>query len=224
LVYDPFFTVRETLTIQSGYYGLKSNQAWIEEILHQLDLVSKADVNMRALSGGMKRRVLVAQSLVHKPPVIVLDEPTAGVDVELRQGLWRFIRQLNRDGHTVVLTTHYLDEAEALCNRVAMLKQGHIVALDSIRNLISSVSTCSLRLRLSPDILPSTLQPLISEREDGFYILTLNGYSQMEDVLAALRQAKTCILEMEILQPGLEEVFVTITGSAGVTSAAAFAS
>jgi ABC-2 type transport system ATP-binding protein len=224
LVYDPFFTVRETLIIQSGYYGLKNNEAWIEEILHQLDLASKADANMRALSGGMKRRVLVAQSLVHKPPVIVLDEPTAGVDVELRQGLWRFIRQLNREGHTIVLTTHYLDEAEALCNRVAMLKQGHIVALDSIRNLISSVSTCSVRLRLSPDILPSMLQPFMSEREDGFHILTLNGYSQMEDVLAALRQAKTCILEMEILQPGLEEVFVTITGSAGVTSAAAFAS
>ena len=123
-----------------------------------------------------------------------------------------------------MLTTHYLDEAEALCNRVAMLKQGHIVALDSIRNLISSVSTCSVRLRLSPDILPSTLQPLMSEREDGFYILTLNGYSQIEDVLAALRVAKTCILEMEILQPDLEEVFVTITGSAGVTRAAAFAS
>lgn len=213
LVYDPFFTVRETLTIQSGYYGLKNNEVWIEEILHQLDLVSKADSNMRALSGGMKRRVLVAQSLVHKPPVIVLDEPTAGVDVELRQGLWRFIRQLNREGHTIVLTTHYLDEAEALCNRVAMLKQGHIVALDSIRNLISSVSTCSVRLRLSPDILPSMLQPLMREREDGFHILTLNGYSQMEDVLAALRQAKTCILEMEILQPDLEEVFVNITGA-----------
>lgn len=224
LVYDPFFTVRETLTIQSGYYGLKNNEAWIEEILHQLDLVSKADANMRALSGGMKRRVLVAQSLVHKPPVIVLDEPTAGVDVELRQGLWRFIRQLNRDGHTIVLTTHYLDEAEALCNRVAMLKQGHIVALDSIKNLISSVSTCSVRLRLSPDILPAVLQPLMSEREEGFYILTLNGYSHMEDVLAALREEKTCILEMEILQPDLEEVFVTITGSAGVTRAAAFAS
>jgi ABC-2 type transport system ATP-binding protein len=212
LVYDPFFTVRETLAIQSGYYGLKNNGTWIEEILHQLDLVSKADANMRALSGGMKRRVLVAQSLVHKPPVIVLDEPTAGVDVELRQGLWRFIRQLNRDGHTIVLTTHYLDEAEALCNRVAMLKQGRIVALDSIRNLIASMSGCSVRLRLSPDILPPALQPLISEQDDGFYTLALKGYSQIEDVLAALRLAKTCILEMEILQPDLEEVFVNITG------------
>ena len=212
LVYDPFFTVRETLVIQSGYYGLKNNGPWIEEILHHLDLVNKADANMRSLSGGMKRRVLVAQSLVHKPPVIVLDEPTAGVDVELRQGLWRFIKQLNRDGHTIVLTTHYLDEAEALCNRVAMLKQGRVVALDSIRNLIASVSQCSLRLRLSPDILPPVLQPLISDRDDGFHILALNGYSQIEEVLAALRLAKTCILEMEILQPDLEEVFVNITG------------
>jgi ABC-2 type transport system ATP-binding protein len=222
LVYDPFFTVRETLAIQSGYYGLKNNGTWIEEILHQLDLVSKADANMRALSGGMKRRVLVAQSLVHKPPVIVLDEPTAGVDVELRQGLWRFIRQLNRDGHTIVLTTHYLDEAEALCNRVAMLKQGRIVALDSIRNLIASMSGCSVRLRLSPDILPPALQPLISEQDEGFYTLALKGYSQIEDVLAALRLAKTCILEMEILQPDLEEVFVNITRP-GIADSPAFA-
>src|SRR5476649_2149712 len=120
LVFDPFFTVRETLRIQSGYFGLRNNDAWIDEILHHLDLASKADANMRALSGGMKRRVLVGQALVHKPPVIVLDEPTAGVDVELRQSLWGFIRKLNADGHTIVLTTHYLDEAEALCGRIAM--------------------------------------------------------------------------------------------------------
>jgi ABC-2 type transport system ATP-binding protein len=222
LVYDPFFTVRETLAIQSGYYGLKNNGPWIDEILHHLDLVSKADANMRALSGGMKRRVLVAQSLVHKPPVIVLDEPTAGVDVELRQGLWRFIRQLNRDGHTIVLTTHYLDEAEALCNRVAMLKQGRIVALDSIKNLVASISGCSMRLRLSPDILPPALQSLMSEREDGFHILALKGYSQIEDVLAALRLAETHILEMKILQPDLEEVFIEITNP-GITRSPAFA-
>ncbi|MCW5599070.1 MAG: ABC transporter ATP-binding protein, partial [Nitrosomonas sp.] len=121
LVYDPFFTVRELLVIQSGYYGIRKNDAWIDEILYRLDLTRKADTNMRALSGGMKRRVLVAQALVHKPPVIILDEPTVGVDVELRQALWQFIKQLNRDGHTIVLTTHYLEEAEALCNRVAML-------------------------------------------------------------------------------------------------------
>src|SRR5207253_1172046 len=98
LVFDPFFTVLETLRLQSGYYGLRANERWIEEVMHHLDLTAKADANMRSLSGGMKRRVLVAQALVHRPPVIVLDEPTAGVDVELRQGLWQFVRRLNRDG------------------------------------------------------------------------------------------------------------------------------
>ena len=213
LVFDPFFTVRETLVLQSGYYGLKNNGSWIEEIIHHLDLADKADTNMRALSGGMKRRVLVAQALVHKPPVIVLDEPTAGVDVELRQGLWRFIKRLNREGHTIVLTTHYLEEAEALCSRVAMMKQGNVVALDSIRNLVGSVSGCSVRLRLSPDTLPSALQPLMSSREEGCYILTLAEYSQLEQVMAALRKAALHVLEMQVLQPDLEEVFIRIMGT-----------
>src|SRR5712672_1051635 len=140
LVFDPFFTVRETLRFQSGYFGVRNNGAWIDEVMRHVDLASKAEVNMRALSGGMKRRVLVAQALVHKPPVIVLDEPTAGVDVELRQALWQFIRRLNADGHTIVLTTHYLEEAELHCNRIAMLKAGRIVALDSTRNLLASVA------------------------------------------------------------------------------------
>ena len=137
LVFDPFFSVRETLEFQAGYFGLRNQRAWIDEILHHLDLTAKAGANMRSLSGGMKRRVLVGQALVHKPPVIVLDEPTAGVDVELRQNLWRFIRKLNADGHTIILTTHYLEEAEALCGRIAMLKAGRIVALDSTQNLLS---------------------------------------------------------------------------------------
>ncbi len=137
LVFDPFFTVRETLQFQSGYFGIRNNDAWIEEVMTNLDLMNKADSNMRALSGGMKRRVLVAQALVHRPPVIILDEPTAGVDVELRQSLWQFISRLNQDGHTIVLTTHYLEEAEALCQRIAMLKQGKIVALDTTENLLS---------------------------------------------------------------------------------------
>jgi ABC-2 type transport system ATP-binding protein len=138
LVFDPFFSVRETLRIQSGYFGLRNNDAWIDEILENLDLAGKADVNMRRLSGGMKRRVLVAQALVHKPPVIVLDEPTAGVDVELRQGLWQFVRRLNNEGHTIILTTHYLEEAEALCGRIALMKQGRVVALDTTANLMAA--------------------------------------------------------------------------------------
>jgi ABC-2 type transport system ATP-binding protein len=139
LVFDPFFNVRETLKFQSGYFGINNNDAWIDEIMHHLGLTDKADKNMRALSGGMKRRVLVAQALVHRPPVIVLDEPTAGVDVELRQSLWKFISRLNQEGHTIVLTTHYLEEAEQLCNRIAMLKKGQIVALDSTANLLKRV-------------------------------------------------------------------------------------
>ncbi len=138
LVFDPFFNVRETLQIQSGYFGIRKNNDWIDEILHNLDLTGKADVNMRRLSGGMKRRVLVAQALVHKPPVIVLDEPTAGVDVELRQGLWQFVRRLNNEGHTIILTTHYLEEAEALCGRIALMKQGRVIRLDSTANLMAA--------------------------------------------------------------------------------------
>jgi len=210
LVFDPFFTVRETLTIQSGYFGLRNNRAWIDEVIENLDLADKADVNMRALSGGMKRRVLVAQALVHKPPVIVLDEPTAGVDVELRQALWRFIRRLNRDGHTIVLTTHYLEEAEALCGRVAMLKQGRIVALDRTENLLRMHSGCYVELRLS-GALPSGLEPLVAERrEDGAVRLALPDYAEVEQVMTALRETGVAVQEMEIMQPDLEEVFVQI--------------
>ena len=144
LVFDPFFSVRETLRIQSGYFGLRHNDDWIDEILHHLDLTSKAEVNMRRLSGGMKRRVLVAQALVHKPPVIVLDEPTAGVDVELRQGLWQFVRRLNAEGHSIILTTHYLEEAEALCNRIALLKQGKLIALERTADLLAAHPGASL--------------------------------------------------------------------------------
>jgi len=210
LVFDPFFTVRETLTFQSGYFGLRDNGAWIDEVLENLDLTAKADTNMRALSGGMKRRVLVAQALVHKPPVIVLDEPTAGVDVELRQALWRFIRRLNRDGHTIVLTTHYLEEAEALCGRIAMLKQGRVVALDRTENLLKLHSGCQLVLRLG-GVLPPVLEAKVAERrDDGSLKLALPDHAAVEGVLAALREAHVAVLEMEILQPDLEDVFVQI--------------
>jgi len=210
LVFDPFFTVREALTFQSGYFGLRDNREWIEEVIHHLDLAEKAETNMRALSGGMKRRVLVAQALVHKPPVIVLDEPTAGVDVELRQALWRFIRRLNRDGHTIVLTTHYLEEAEALCGRIAMLKQGRIVALDTTLNLLRRHSGCYVELRLSPDQLPAALAPFVAQRHEGGYRLALRDYGEVERVIAELRAAHVEIQEMEVMRPDLEEIFVQI--------------
>ncbi|HTF13804.1 MAG TPA: ABC transporter ATP-binding protein [Burkholderiales bacterium] len=209
LVFDPFFTVRETLRIQSGYFGVRDNGAWIEEVMRHLDLASKAEVNMRALSGGMKRRVLVAQALVHKPPVIVLDEPTAGVDVELRKALWQFIRRLNRDGHTIVLTTHYLEEAEALCSRIAMLKQGRVVALDSTSNLLKRVHHLFLRLRLDGE-LPGELSPLEHGSTAEAHVLRLKGYEDVEQTLACIRRAGRRIEEMELMQPDLEDVFIDV--------------
>jgi ABC-2 type transport system ATP-binding protein len=211
LVFDPFFTVRETLRIQSGYFGIRDNGAWIDEILANLDLTAKADTNMRQLSGGMKRRVLVAQALVHRPPVIVLDEPTAGVDVELRQGLWAFIRRLNRDGHTIVLTTHYLEEAESLCGRIAMLKQGRIVALDTTANLLRRFSGHTLRLRLAPGaVLPERLRPQLSAEAGGEHILALERCEDVEPVLGSLREAGCRIEDIEVGKPDLEEVFVRV--------------
>ncbi len=216
LVFDPFFTVRETLRLQSGYFGIRRNDAWIDEIMHHLDLGAKADVNMRALSGGMKRRVLVAQALVHKPPVIVLDEPTAGVDVELRQGLWHFVRRLNRDGHTVVLTTHYLEEAESLCTRIAMLKAGRVVALDSTRNLLAGFSGLYLKLALErealPESLPAALAARLVGREGARVTLRLESYAEIEPVLGALREAGIGLTEFELEQPDLEEVFMSVMG------------
>ncbi len=211
LVFDPFFTVRETLRLQSGYFGLHQNDDWIDEIMHHLTLTDKADTNMRRLSGGMKRRVLVAQALVHKPPVIVLDEPTAGVDVELRQSLWRFIQQLNRDGHTVLLTTHYLEEAEALCNRIAMLKNGKIVALDSTQNLLNTIVGCRVSLKLVGS-LPAVLLPQMIEQTDNSYLLALPSYQALETVLAELRMAGVAVQEMSLQQPDLEDVFLQVVG------------
>ena len=207
LVFDPFFTVREALRIQSGYFGLRANDGWIDEVMASLDLTAKADVNMRALSGGMKRRVLVAQALVHKPPVIVLDEPTAGVDVELRQGLWHFIQRLNRDGHTIVLTTHYLEEAESMCARIAMLKQGRVVALDSTANLVRRLHSLHLRLRLRSGEWPAALQAVDS---GDARVVKLQDFGEVESVLGTLRAAGCEIEEMELQQHDLEDVFLEI--------------
>jgi ABC-2 type transport system ATP-binding protein len=214
LVFDPFFTVRETLRQQSGYFGLSNNDRWIDEVMEHLDLTGKADTNMRALSGGMKRRVLVAQALVHKPPVIVLDEPTAGVDVELRQTLWKFIASLNREGHTIVLTTHYLEEAQALCNRIAMLKSGKVVALDTMSALIRRISGAQLILRLAPGSLPDGLKPLLLDPQQlqsgDVFTLRINEYAEIEQVLATLRVNGVKIKEMQLQEADLEDVFLQI--------------
>ena len=216
LVFDPFFSVRETLRIQSGYFGIRNNDDWIDEILHNLDLTAKANVNMRRLSGGMKRRVLVAQALVHKPPVIVLDEPTAGVDVELRQGLWQFVQRLNREGHTVILTTHYLEEAETLCGRIAMLKQGRVVALDTTSNLLARFAGHTLSLRLSGAAdLPEALRARAT-KNDGYWVFRLAGFDEVEPLLAAIRVAGCAIDDLRLNQADLEDVFVGVMQGAKV--------
>lgn len=208
LVFDPFFSVRESLRIQSGYFGIKNNEAWINELLDKLGLTDKAQANMRQLSGGMKRRVLVAQALVHRPPVIVLDEPTAGVDVELRQTLWHFIAKLNREGHTVLLTTHYLEEAEALCGRIAMLKQGRVVALDSTASLLAGTASTMLRFK-TDSVLPAQMQE--QARVTGRSVqITARDASEVESLLAALRSAGVKVEDLEIGRADLEDVFLEI--------------
>ena len=210
LVFDPFFSVRETLRFQSGYYGIRHNDDWIDEILANLDLTAKAETNMRRLSGGMKRRVLVAQALVHRPPVIVLDEPTAGVDVELRQTLWQFIQRLNREGHTIILTTHYLEEAEALCGRIAMLKQGQVVALDTTQNLLARFSGHTLNLRLQPGaVLPASLIARATAVNGGWSV-RIAGFEEIEPVLAGLREGGCALEDFQLAQTDLEDVFVRL--------------
>ena len=217
LVFDPFFTVREALRIQSGYFGVRNNDAWIDELLESLGLADKASSNMRQLSGGMKRRVLVAQALVHKPPVIVLDEPTAGVDVELRQTLWQFIAGLNKQGHTVLLTTHYLEEAEALCSRIAMLKSGRVVALESTTDLLKSASSNVLRFKID-----SALPPEFDgkARVTGRIVqLPAHNAHEIEHYLAIIRRAGLRVEDVEIRKADLEDVFLDVMSAGHVPRA-----
>jgi ABC-2 type transport system ATP-binding protein len=208
LVFDPFFTVREALRIQSGYFGVHDNDEWIDELLSNLGLADKAQANMRQLSGGMKRRVLVAQALVHRPPVIVLDEPTAGVDVELRQTLWQFVARLNKEGHTVLLTTHYLEEAEALCGRIAMLKQGRVVALDRTSALLAGTASTMLRFKLDKPLPPVLVA---NARVTGRIVqITAHDAREVESILAVLHAAGCEPEDLEIGRADLEDVFIEI--------------
>lgn len=214
LSFDPFFSVYETLKWQSGYFGIKNNQAWIDELLENLGLTDKADVNMRALSGGMKRRVLVAQALVHRPQVIILDEPTAGVDVELRQSLWAFISRLHRDGHTIILTTHYLEEAEQLCERIAILKKGEVVALDRTSTLLQQLAGVRLVVKTHNELnlgsLPAEIQAMNTQNANKRHNFTLNNANQVEHVLASVRMAGGELEDVLVSQADLEDVFVKL--------------
>ena len=216
LTYDPFFNVREVLRIQSGYFGLRKNDAWIDELLAALMLTEKADANMRALSGGMKRRVMIAQALVHRPEVVVLDEPTAGVDVELRKSLWTFIRRLHREGHTIVLTTHYLEEAEALCDRIAILNHGKLAALDTKQALLARGIGRTRRVCITTEqplgSLPEVLEKKVRRRDGNMIELQLD--KSTDSVMAALdafRSYGAVITDLNMEGADLEDVFVELT-------------
>ncbi len=217
LAYDPFFTAREMLRLQSGYFGKgKENHAWIDELLDRLGLTDKADENMLQLSGGMKKRVLIAQALVHKPRVLVLDEPTAGVDVELRKTLWKFIRQLHGKGHTILLTTHYLEEAEALCDRIAILDHGKLIANDTTEALLELCPYRFLNLSLSSPLanIPELIQKKVVSFDNSEIVLRLHRTKDsIGSVLDALNSADISFHDLHINEPGLEQVFLSLTGA-----------
>jgi len=215
LVFDPFFNVREMLRFQAGYFGKgRENYDWIDEVLERLDLTEKAFTNMRQLSGGMKRRALIAQALAHRPPIIVLDEPTAGVDVELRQRLWAFMKDLNQSGHTIVLTTHYLEEAENLCKRVAMVNRGKLVALDDKKKLIRKNSSKNLNIKIDSKDEQKVLKILKNFQvfiENEILTITLDKLDELNDIIVLLKKNKIKFFDIQTTEPDLEKVFLQIT-------------
>lgn len=216
IVIDPFFTVREALTFQSGYFGIKGNEQWIDELLDQLNLVDKQHTNMRRLSGGMKRRVLIAQALVHKPPVLVLDEPTAGVDVELRQSMWRFVKRLHKEGHTIVLTTHYLEEAEELCDRIAIINSGEVIALETKQDLLARGLGSKLLIRATRDIetIPDELKHKVVRLQGNELELAIHrDQDSVMEILDRLRAASIQIDYVSVLSDSLQDVFMHLTSA-----------
>lgn len=220
LISDPFFTIRELLRLQSGYFGLRGQKQWdwVDELLERLALTDKANSATQQLSGGMKRRVLIAMALVHKPQVIVLDEPTAGVDVDLRRILWEFARELHRAGHTIILTTHYLEEAEALCDRVAIMQKGEVMALEQTRDLLSHHPYRYLRITLPledcqrPLDLSQELNVRLIERDTQACLFRIEKDLSMETMLGWLQQNGLNIHNMSTRDATLEEVFLDLTG------------
>lgn len=220
LISDPFFSIRELLQLQSGYFGLKGakQSAWIGELLERLALADKSDANTSQLSGGMKRRVLIAMALVHKPQVLVLDEPTAGVDVDLRRTLWEFTKELHQQGHTIILTTHYLEEAEALCEKVAIMQKGEVKALDSTHALLSKHTYRYLRVTLSQSahqLIPALEQRLV-EREHNGLVFKLEKSASMTELLAWLHENQLQVTDISSRDASLEEVFLDLTSGGTV--------
>ena len=215
LVFDPFFNVREMLRFQAGYFGKgRENYDWIDEILERLDLTEKAFTNMRQLSGGMKRRALIAQALAHRPPIIVLDEPTAGVDVELRQRLWAFMKDLNQSGHTIVLTTHYLEEGKNLCKRFEMLNRGKLFALDDKKKLIQKNSAKNLNIKIDSLDEQKILKILKSFKvfiKNEILSINLENLEELNDIIVLLKKNKIKFFDIQTTEPDLEKVFLQMT-------------
>ena len=215
LVFDQFFNVIEMLRFQAGYFGKgRENYNWIDEVLERLDLTEKAFTNMRQLSGGMKRRALIAQALAHRPPIIVLDEPTAGVDVELRQRLWAFMKDLNQSGHTIVLTTHYLEEAENLCKRIAMVNRGKLVALDDTKKLIRKNSSKNLNIKIDSKDEQKVLKILKNFKvfiENEILTITLEKLDELNNIIVLLKKNKIKFFDIQTTEPDLEKVFLQMT-------------
>jgi len=212
---DPFFTPRETLEVQAGLYGIAKADRRTDEILEAVGLSDKATAYARTLSGGMRRRLLVAKALVHRPPVLVLDEPTAGVDVELRRQLWAYVRKLNAEGVTVLLTTHYLEEAEELCDRIAIINHGRVIACDETRNLMGKLDAKRVTVMLTDDLgeIPEGLKrfdvALKSPRELEFNYQP--SKTRSSDIIAAVQNQGLKFAELATKEPELEDIFVQLT-------------
>lgn len=216
LVADTFFTIAKSLSLHPGYYGFRLDRKWRDELIHRLALEPHLHKPMNKLSGGLKRRFMVAKALIHKPQLLILDEPTAGVDVELRLALWQMVREINAAGTTVLLTTHYLEEAESLCQRVAIMNNGQLVALDSTRNLVESLQRRRLVLHLHDHLheLPTELQnhqPQLSDDGRCLTLLLEQGQSS-GDILGIVCRLGLPVQEIETQRAGLEDAFIQLTG------------
>ena len=228
LNFDPFFTPREILEWQAGLFGVPRRQRRTMEILDAVGLVEQANAYSRTLSGGMRRRLLVAKAMVHAPPVLVLDEPTAGVDIELRQQIWDYVRALNRAGTTVVLTTHYLDEAEALCERIAIIHHGRVIACEPTDELIHRLDRKVLRLTVAEELsqVPPALLPYNGELDGPNRLLVSYHTSQTDigPILAAVAVAGLTLKDLSTEEPDLKDIFIELTREPGDDAAARRAS
>ena len=214
---DPYFTPKELLEVQAGFYGVKKSERRTAEVLDAVGLSDKADAYARSLSGGMRRRLLVAKAMVHSPPVLILDEPSAGVDVDLRRQLWERVTEMNRRGITVLLTTHYLEEAQTLCDTIAIINHGRLIACEPTKDLISRLDTKEITVTLDRDIdgIPETLSPYDVDLNDGRDLTFSYPPSKINsgEILTAVQDAGLGIVDIKTREAELEDIFLQLTGN-----------